>query len=104
MTLGELITELKKEPPEKVCRWGFGHPHSYRGYYDELAFEPCENVTVNQMLADAEQSLGKTFTGYKGGDYEMCEWTEVWIANEGEAGGEVIGPYALAFILGRAKP
>ena len=51
-TLGELIAALERavvEFPEAVLRYGFGHPHSYRGYYMDLAFEPVENVAVTDF-------------------------------------------------------
>ena len=104
MTLGELIQELKKEPADKLVRCGFGKPHSYRGYYEDLAFEPCENTTAWEMLAYAESALGKTFGGYKGGDYVMTASTDVWISEYGEASNEQINRYALAFMLGRSEP
>jgi len=104
MTLGELIKRLESADPTQVVRWGFGDPHSYRGYYEQLAFEPKENVTVASMLADAKSALGRTFCGYKGGDYVMDEWTSVWIANYGESGGEGIGDILLNYMLSGAIP
>lgn len=98
MTLKDLITALESAPQDKVVRHGFGHPHSYRGYYDELAFEPVENVTVAQMLADAKSALGATYCGYKGGSYTMSEWTPVWLAECGSCG-EGIGPTLLRYML-----
>lgn len=50
MYLGDLIDRLKAEDPNKGVPLGFKNPHSYRGYYDCLAFEPAENVTVASML------------------------------------------------------
>ena len=102
MTLGELINELKKMDVNKTVPVGFGSPHSYRGYYEDLAFEPAENVTIGSMLTHAESALGKTFQGYKGGDYVMEDYTTVWIANYGESGGEVIGPALLWYIANYA--
>lgn len=103
MTLGQLIEELRKEPQDKVVKYGFDSPHSYRGIYAELAFEPAENVKVSDMLKDAEESLGKTFTGYKGGDFEMGDYTTIHLAEYGSCG-EEITLYALAFMLGRENP
>ena len=99
MTLRDLIQTLEKYPADKIVPHGFGQPHSYRGYYDQLAFEPMENVTVGAMLDDAKSALGKTFQGYKGGDYEMKAWTEVWLAHYGQCG-EGIGPTLLRYMLG----
>lgn len=99
MTLGELIVTLKTADPNKVCKIGLGKPHSYRGYFDQLAFEPVKDVTVAAMLKDAEESVGKTFEGYKGGDYTMSLHTDVWLAKYSECG-EGIGPLLIAFMLG----
>ncbi len=98
MTLGDLIERLKKEPKENVIRKGFGRAMSYRGDYSQLAFDPCENVTVASMLEEAESALGKTFEGYKGGDFVMNEYTDVYIANYGCCGDE-LGFMLLDYIL-----
>jgi hypothetical protein len=98
--LGEVIAHLKREDPNKRLPIGFKHPHSYRGYYDELAFEVAHDVTVREMLADAESALGATFQGWKGGDYEMKDWTSCWlVTEEGNSGGETIGALFLALLL-----
>lgn len=82
MYLKHLIERLEKEPADKVVL-GFKHPHSYRGYYEDLAFEPAQNVTVGEMLAAARSAVGSTYEGWKGGDYTMSEWSSVWIAERG---------------------
>jgi hypothetical protein len=41
MTLGKLIDKLDSLPPETKLE-GFGEPHSYRGYYSDLAFEKTD--------------------------------------------------------------
>lgn len=102
MTLGELIQRLKEAPRDFRVPFGFHEPHSYRGYYDQLAFEPTTNVTVGEMLDAAESALGETFTGYKGGDYTMGEYTDVWIAHYGECG-DGISHMLLDYMLGK-KP
>ena len=100
LTLGELIERLRAEPNQaKRVRVGLAEPHSYRGYYDQLAFEPTPNVTVAEMLAAAESALGATFQGYKGGDYVMREYTDTWIAHWGESGGETVGALLLDRML-----
>ena len=58
MHLGLLIEELSKHDPAKRIRNGFKNPHSYRGYYDELAFEPCFETTVGDMLQAARAARG----------------------------------------------
>jgi hypothetical protein len=102
MVLKDLIERLEQEDPAKVVPIGFSHPHSYRGYYEELAFEPTENVTVGEMLASAKSALGKKFEGYKGGTYKMNEYTTVNLAEYGHTG-ESIGTVLLDYMLGKVK-
>ena len=99
MTLGELIKFLEAHDPERIVPIGFAEPHSYRGYYEDLAFEPARDVTVGSMLACARDALGKTFEGYKGGDFKMGEYADVWLANYGHTG-EGIGPVLLSYMVG----
>lgn len=86
MYLKDLITFLEKQDPNKVVPYGFHAPHSHRGDYSELAFEPTENITFGEMLSEARSAVGATFEGYKGGDFKMSEFTPVYIANYGETG------------------
>jgi AAA domain len=84
MKLIELIYLLKTIDPDKVVLNGFGEPMSYRGFYEQLAFEPVSNTTIGSMLEYAESAADSTFEGYKGGMYHMDLGTECWIANYGE--------------------
>lgn len=99
MTLGELIDFLSKRDLSKEIAFGFGEPHSYRGDYSELAFEPVRNTTVGDMLKAAESALGREFTGYKGGQFLMGKWVDCFLANYGDCG-EGIGPVLLKFMCG----
>jgi hypothetical protein len=70
---------------------GFKRPHSYRGYYDDVAFEPAgEKMKVCDLIAICKSAIGKTFEGWKGGSFEMDETTPVWIAERGESGKRLI--------------
>lgn len=97
MRLEDLIDELEKYDLENVVRFGFANPHSYRGYYHELAFEPANNVSVGDMLAAAEGALNFTFEGYKGGEFTMDADTQCWLAYEGTCSDsdEIITPLIL---------
>lgn len=86
MTLNELIMELEALPQSTVVPNGFCAPQSYRGFYEQLAFEPQPNVTVAAMLSSAREAVGTTYCGYKGGDYTMNDWTDVWLAEYGCSG------------------
>lgn len=66
---------------------------SYRGYYQHLAM--AESVG-RQMAAVAfynvlSNQLGKTFQGYKGGDYVMEEDCLLFVAEYGKTGQQVGG-------------
>lgn len=97
--LGHIIDRLRAADPAKVCRIGFHRPHSYRGYYEDLAFVPVENISVAAMLAAAESADGETYDGWKGGEYKMSEWTQCWLSERGESGNDAIGPVMMSLIL-----
>ena len=103
MNLGKLIEELRNADPDYIAPIGFAAPRSYRGYYEDVAFKPAENVSVASMLRHAESALGATFEGYKGGKYTMGERTTCWISNYGESGGDCIGSVLVAYLTGQAR-
>lgn len=105
MMLYQVIEFLEQCDPAHVAPLGFANPHSYRGYYEWLAFEPTRNVTVGEMLASARKAIGATYRGYKGGEYTMGKYTDVYLAMPHDIG-ESIGPVLLAYmtnVLGHAK-
>ena len=89
MNLEDLIKKLESETPTKRIKIGFHNPHSYRGSYSELAFERKDNITIGEMLQCAKNALGKTFDGYKGGEYTMSGLAEVYLAEYGHTGEEI---------------
>ena len=89
MILRNLIDKLEKINPDTVCKRGFNNPHSYRGCYDQLAFEPVNNITVGEMLDVAKEALYSTYTGWKGGEFTMDLFTDCHIANKGTTGEEL---------------
>ena len=103
MGLQELIDALAAADQDHVAPIGFGEPMSYRGYYEELAFEPARNVTVASMLSHAKSALGATFTGYKGGEFTMHAHTDCYISEYGKTGGDKIGPVLVAYLTGLAE-
>lgn len=57
------------------------HPSCYRGYYNEGCFNCSmdhEPATVGIVLAMVEDTIGKSFSGYKGGVYPFDRGTLVW--------------------------
>lgn len=99
MILDDLIKALEAADPDKVVPIGFENPHSWRGNYAELAFEPAANVTVRSMLEAAWEAEGTTYEGWKGGDYTMSLLSDVHLAERGDIG-EPIGPLLLRYMLG----
>jgi hypothetical protein len=95
MELKKLINWLEKQPAHAVVAYGFGEPMSYRGYYDQVAFDPVQGAKIGDMLIYARNALGATFTGYKGGDFTMKDDTPCWISEYGRSSGDMIGPTLL---------
>lgn len=83
MRLGEYIDLLKGYDSDTAVPVGLGKPHSWRGVYSELAFEPVGNITIGEMLKAAESALGATYEGHKGGDFTMDEYTKINVENRG---------------------
>jgi hypothetical protein len=96
MTLGELIAALKRKDQDAPVTFGFGWNNpkgvdSYRGYYEDLAIGYSrDDCSVSQLVAILEIANGKTFTGWKGGEYDMDDDTAMWAANPGESGSMAI--------------
>ena len=86
MILEDLISALADLPFDKVVEDGFGEPMSWRGSYDELAFEPVEETTIGEMYKHAVSADGGVYEGYKGGAYQMNGYTDVHLAHYGECG------------------
>lgn len=89
MTLGTLIEWLEKQNQNLVVNDGFGSPHSDRGDYSELAFKPLPKAKIGDMLKYAKSAIGKTFVGWKGGEYKMDLHTSVYIGEYGDCGEEI---------------
>lgn len=91
-TLGTMIEALENMDGQGAYVDALCDPHSYRGYYCDLAFEPAEGrVLVSDLLAVCRSALGEVFEGYKGGDYTMGKSTPVWISYYGSTGRKIVG-------------
>ncbi len=113
LTLGELILKLeqieptyvdyeKKTQDKNVCfDFEYAVPtgvSSWRGSYDELALtfdftgyehfskDKPEPMTLTAFLKLLKETIGKEFTGWKGGEFVMGKTTPVWVANVGNSG------------------
>lgn len=92
----ELIVETN---PEARVRLGFdpASAHSWRGSYSELSFNPATDVSLAEMLEALKSARGKTFVGYKGGDFTMGDYTEVYIDPYSECPGNRISQALIAY-------
>lgn len=90
LTLGRLISYLEHTADHPVPN--LTHPHSYRGYYSDLAFEWKDGETSSKSLLEVCKVLlgGGVLRGYKGGEYQMSHSTPLWVANWGEQGRPLI--------------
>lgn len=95
LTLGEIILKLEAiKDKEKDILFDFCQLRpislrSWRGDYSELAFgfdEEHPYPKVKDVLQWCKDAVGKTFQGYKGGDFTMGKSTPVWVANYGNSG------------------
>jgi hypothetical protein len=91
MTLDDLLRFLDGLPSGSLVH-GFGEARSYRGFYDDVAFEDGPSVFASHLARTIRRYvLDQKFTGYKGGDYRMTAHTPVWMAEYGELGGGLVG-------------
>lgn len=95
-TLGNLI-ELLESIGDKDSYISLDFPGiyptgfaSYRGYYEDLAlgyetgYSIGNKTRVQKLLDDAKACVGKTYTGWKGGDFTMELDSLLWVSNQGE--------------------
>lgn len=93
--LKELITFLSTKPLDMPIEANNGQYvgvlDSYRGYYDDLAFEPNTHITTcGEVLEICESAIGQVFTGYKGGKYVGHDKTPLWMASYGCEGRAIV--------------
>lgn len=104
LTLGGLIAALEDVSPTTPVRFDNGKfpgiPRSYRGYYSDLAMRPDDGPTdAREVLERARDAVGKTYQGYKGGDFTMDEDTPLWMADYGECGPAIVGAHMADGVL-----
>lgn len=86
MTLGKLIDALEQMPPDSEVA-NLLNPHSYRGYYSDLAFELGSGTRrAGELLDECLGAMGRVFEGYKGGEFVMGSKTPVFVAHYGCTG------------------
>lgn len=93
MTIGELLETLKRANQDANIKYSFGGCSptkigSWRGIYAEpaLGWEDADQYpTVRDVVAELELSLdGRTYYGYKGGEYAFRPKHELHIDNPGK--------------------
>lgn len=90
ITLGEIRGLLAKYEKETQILGISSMAGSYRGYYCDVAFAPGE-TTVEELTAAADETIGMTLEGYKGGDFVMGKSTPTWVASYGQTGKMLMG-------------
>lgn len=100
LTIGELVLKLESIPDKNNPIFFDNENYfpialdSWRGSYCEIAFKYADKETetatplsVQKILNELKEAIGKTYEGYKGGDFLMGKNTPVWIANYGNSCG-----------------
>lgn len=78
MKLGEVKAAFDAlENNDFVFTYAFNKAHCYRGYYNEVAFQPAKFVSLAEVKTSLNAALFDTFVAYKGGEYEYDENTPV---------------------------
>ena len=107
LSLGEIISKCEEiakrgyrcsddREPGVCFDFEYAHPvgiDSWRGIYAELALKfefSGEAMTLSNFIDLLKDAVGKTFTGYKGGDFKMSRHTPVWVANYGNSGNTAV--------------
>lgn len=89
-SVGRFIAELKSLKPDTLVIPKLKFPHSYRGYYEDLAFEHEEDFQTAEELIDLLKScVGQVYAGYKGGEYRCQDSTFVWLGSYGTTAGSI---------------
>ena len=95
MRLGELIKVLEAVPAGTEVVYSDGtiprRFYSWRGDYSQLTLSPDgEGITAGELLALAQDAVGATFEGYKGGDFVMDADSPLYADDNGDANGYAI--------------
>jgi len=99
LTLGEIIDKCEAigGDADVVFDFEYAIPRgldSWRGVYAELAlsfgFDHGEVMNLPEFVAMLKDAVGKSFYGYKGGEFTMSRRTPVWVANNGHSGNTAV--------------
>lgn len=97
MTLGEFKAYVESFPDGKTFNYGISNPFSWRGSYDEVAFEFLEqSMTKEELLEKINLAYTDIFPGYKGGEYYFKNFTPVHFEEDNSTWSD--GGYAAEWI------
>lgn len=90
LCLGDFLSQLRDADPEATIP--LANPHSYRGYYSDLALEPTPGAPIKvwQLINQLSDVIDTELTGYKGGEFLMSADTPLWVAHYGCTGQALI--------------
>lgn len=78
MNLGEFHEYIGAYPDGTVFPFGISAPFSWRGAYDEVAFQVLSTpMSRGNVLARIDLALTEEFQGWKGGEYRYFRYTDV---------------------------
>lgn len=93
-TIKQVLDILKQAPSDASVHYSYFRcvptvVDSWRGIYAEaaLGWAPSEytnRITAQKLIKELEDSFGRQFTGWKGGEYCYYEDTPLHIDNPGE--------------------
>jgi len=84
MELKDFKQHISNFPKGTIFPHGITQPFSWRGSYDEVAFSIVETPSTREdILANIELAYTETFYGYKGGEYQYGDHTDVNFEEEG---------------------
>lgn len=99
LTLGEIIDKCEAVGGDADVVFDFEYAvprglDSWRGVYAELAlsfdFDRGEALNLPEFVAMLKEAVGKTYYGYKGGEFTMSRGTPVWVANYRNSGNTAV--------------
>lgn len=90
MNIQTLIDILRTLPVDGKVTNASSRVGSYRGYYEQLAIEPGNGTTVNDLMFALDDAVGSVVEGYKGGEYLIHPETTVWFSEYGVASSRLV--------------
>lgn len=74
---------INSDEIDKTYQFSYGEYKSYKNISTNLP----KNVKVKDLLRVLKVAIGKTMTGYKGGNFLIGKTTPIWVSTYGECNG-----------------